>query len=150
MMDDQNKDDESSFMTNESSYYRWEDLEFKEILKEELIVTNNLKTNINDLVENIKPRKIDETISKLQILKYNVQTDVTRMKDIERNSENKEYSENFYEMIDKFMKMTETLEHIAKNKFRPVAEKELKEFIKNIVEEVLLEKQGKIYGMFDV
>ena len=53
-------------------------------------------------------------------------------------------------MIDKFMKMTETLEHIAKNKFRPVAEKELKEFIKNIVEEVLLEKQGKIYGMFDV
>ena len=70
MMDDQNKDDESSFMTNESSYYIWEDLEFKEILKEELIVTNNLKTNINDLVENIKPRKIDETISKLQILKY--------------------------------------------------------------------------------
>ena len=69
-MDDQNKDDESSFMTNESSYYIWEDLEFKEILKEELIVTINLKTNINDLVENIKPRKIDETISKLQILKY--------------------------------------------------------------------------------
>ena len=94
--------------------------------------------------------KIDETISKLQIFKYNVQTDVTRMKDIERNSENKEYSENFYEMVDKFMKMTETLEHIAKNKFRPVVEKELKEFIKNIVEEVLLEKQGKIYGMFDV
>ena len=72
------------------------------------------------------------------------------MKDIERNSENKEYSDNFYEMIDKFMKMTETLGHIAKNKFRPVAEKELKEFIKNIVEEVLLEKQGKVYGMFDV
>ena len=150
MMDDHNKNDESSFMTSESSYYIWEDLEFKEILKEELIVTNNLKTNINDIVQNLKPRKIDETISKFQILKYNVQNDVTRMKEIERHSENKEYSDNFYEMIDKFMKMIETLEHIAKNKFRPVVEKELKEFNHDIVEEVLLEKQGKIYGMFDV
>ena len=150
MMEDENKNDESSFMTSESSYYIWEDLEFKEILKEELIVTNNIKTNLKDIVENLKPRKIDETISKFQILKYNVQNDVTRMKEIERHSENKEYSDNFYEMIDKFMKMTETLEHIAKNKFRPVVEKELKEFNHDIVEEVLLEKQGKIYGMFDV
>ena len=38
----------------------------------------------------------------------------------------------------------------CKNKFRPVVEKELKEFNHDIVEEVLLEKQGKVYGMFDV
>ena len=38
----------------------------------------------------------------------------------------------------------------ARGDARQVAEKELKEFIKNIVEEVLLEKQGKVYGMFDV
>ena len=73
MMEDESKTGESSFMTNESSYYIREDIEFKEILKEELLVTNNLKTNINDIIENLKPRVIRETIGKLEILKYNVQ-----------------------------------------------------------------------------
>ena len=149
MMEGQSKEDESSFMTDESSYYIWEDTEFKEILKEELIVTNNIKTNISDTIENLKPRKIDETISKLQILKYNVQNDVTRMKNIERHTETEKYSENFYEMIERFMKLTETLENIAKNKFRKVAEEELAKFNRDI-ETVQLDKQGNIYGMFDV
>ena len=132
MMEDENENDESSFMTNESSYYIREDVVFKEILKEELLVTNNLKTNINDIIENLRPRIIDETIGKLEILKYNVQNDITRMKSIERHPETKQYSEEFYEMIEKFMKMTETLKNVAKNKFRKVAEVESKKLDKEI------------------
>ena len=49
--------DESGVMTNESCY-AWDDLELKEILKEELCVTNNLKKNINDIMANLKPRII--------------------------------------------------------------------------------------------
>ena len=62
------ENDESSFMTNESSYAIWEDLELKEILKDELSVTNNLKTNINDIMANLKPRNIQETMFKLATL----------------------------------------------------------------------------------
>ena len=147
MMEDENKNDESSFMTNESSYYIREDVVFKEILKEELRVTSNLKTNISDIIENIKPRKIDETLSKLQILKVYVQNDIVRMKNVERHPENESYSEEFYKMIDNFMKMTERLGNISKNKFRKVAEEELKEFSKDI-SYVQCNKQGNLYGMF--
>ena len=149
IMEDQNEDDESSFMTNESSYYAREDLELKEILKEELLVTNNIKTNINDISENLKPRIIDETISKLEILKYNVQNDLTRIKSIERHPDSKQYSEEFYEMTEKFMKLTEILKNVAKNKFRKVAEVELKKLDKEI-NWVKQDKQGTIIGMFDV
>ena len=149
MMDDQNKDDESSFMTNESSYYIREDVVFKEILKEELRVTSNLKTNISDIIENVKPRKIDETLGKLKILKLNIHNGVRDIKKIERHSETEQYSEEFYKMIDKFMKMPETLSKIAKNKFKKVAEEELKEFLKYI-NAVELDKGNNIFGMFDV
>ena len=149
MMEDENKTGESSFMTNESSYYAREDLELKEILKEELLVTNNIKTNINDISENLKPRIIDETISKLEILKYNVQNDLTRIKSIERHPDSKQYSEEFYEMTEKFMKLTEILKNVAKNKFRKVAEVELKKLDKEI-NWVKQDKQGTIIGMFDV
>ena len=150
MIEDENKTGESSFMTNESSYYIREDIEFKEILKEELLVTNNLKTNINDIIENLKPRIISETIGKLEILKYNVQNDITRMKSIERHPETKQYSEDFYEMVEKFMKMTETLKNVAKNKFKKVAEVELKELLNKEIKWVHQDKHGNINGMFDV
>ena len=149
MMEDENKNDESSFMTNESSYYIREDIEFKEIMKEELRVTSNLKTDISDIIENIKPRKIDETMSKLQTLKLNIHNDVRNLKKVERHSETEKYSEEFYQMIDKFMKMPETLSKIAKNKFKKVAEEELKEFLKDI-NAVELDKGNNIFGMFDV
>ena len=48
MMEDQSNENDSSFLTNESSYYIRDDLDFKEILKEELCVTGNIKTNISD------------------------------------------------------------------------------------------------------
>ena len=149
MMEDENKNDESSFMTNESSYYIREDIEFKEIMKEELRVTSNLKTDISDIIENIKPRKIDETMSKLQTLKLNIHNDVRDVKKVVRHSETEQYSEEFYKMIDKFMKMPETLSKIAKNKFKKVAEEELKEFLKYI-NAVELDKGNNIFGMFDV
>ena len=149
MMEDENKNDESSFMTNESSYYIREDIEFKEIMKEELRVTSNLKTNISDIIENVKPRKIDETLGKLKILKLNIHNGVRDIKKIERHSETEQYSEEFYKMIEKFMKMPETLGKIAKNKFKKVADEELKEFLKDI-NAVELDKGNNIFGMFDV
>ena len=149
MMEDDNENDESSFMTNESSYYIREDFVFKEILKEELRVTSNLKTNISDIIENVKPRKIDETLGKLKILKLNIHNDVRDVKKVVRHSETEQYSEEFYKMIDKFMKMPETLSKIAKNKFKKVAEEELKEFLKYI-NAVELDKGNNIFGMFDV
>ena len=149
MMEDENENDESSFMTNESSYYIREDVVFKEILKEELRVTSNLKTNISDIIENVKPRKIDETLGKLKILKLNIHNDVRDVKKVVRHSETEQYSEEFYKMIDKFMKMPETLSKIAKNKFKKVAEEELKEFLKYI-NAVELDKGNNIFGMFDV
>ena len=109
-----------------------------------IFVTNNIKTNLKDIVDNLKPRKIDETISKFQILKYNVQNDVTRMKSIERHPETKQYSEDFYEMVEKFMKMTETLKNVAKNKFKKVAEVELKELLNKEIKWVHQDKHGNI------
>ena len=140
--------EECSFMTDESSYYMWEDLEFKEILKDELCVTNNLKTNINDIIANLKPRIIQETMNKLATLNYNVQNDKTRLKSIERNSKNEHVSEEFYQMIDNFKKVMETLENTSNKKFRKVAENELKEIYKNIIN-VQLKTSNNLYGMFD-
>ena len=52
-------------------------------------------------------------------------------------------------MTEKFMKLTEILKNVAKNKFRKVAEVELKKLDKEI-NWVQQEKQGTIIGMFDV
>ena len=146
------KNDESN-TTNESSYCSycydmWEDLEFKEILKDELCVTNNLKTNINDIIANLKPRIIQETMNKLATLNYNVQNDKIRMKSIKRNLKNEHVSEEFYQMIDNFKKVMETLENTSNKKFRKVAENELKEIYKNIIN-VQLKTSNNLYGMFD-
>merc|ERR1712026_192182 len=102
------ENDESGDVTNES-YYVWDDLELKEILKDELCVTNNLKTNINDIIANLKPRIIQETMNKLATLNYNVQNDKIRLKSIE--------SEEFYQMIDNFKNVMETLENTSNKKF---------------------------------
>ena len=140
--------EECSFMTDESSYYMWEDLEFKEILKDELCVTNNLKTSINDIMANLKPRNIQETMNKLAILNQSVKNDEIRLKNMERNSKNEHKSEKFYKMIDSFKKLFERLENTANNKFRKVAESELKVIYQNIIN-VQLEKSNNVYGMFD-
>ena len=150
MMEEQDNNDESSIMTNESSYCydMWEDLEFKEILKDELCVTNNLKTNINDIIANLKPRIIQETMNKLATLNYNVQNDKTRLKSNERNSKNEYLSEEFYKMIDDFKKVMETLENTSNKTFRKVAEKLLKETYKSVIN-VQLKTSNNLYGMFD-
>merc|ERR1712155_142693 len=151
MEDDGNSiknNDESSFMTNESSYAVWEDLELREILKDELSVTNNIKTNINDIMANLKPRNIQETMNKLAILNQNVCNDEIRLKNMERNSKNEHKSEKFYKMIDSFKKLFERLENTANNKFRKVAESELKVIYQNIIN-VQLEISNNVYGMFD-
>ena len=140
--------EECSFMTDESSYYMWEDLEFKEILKDELCVTNNIKTSINDIMANLKPRNIQETMNKLAILNQSVENDEIRLKNMERNSKNEHKSEKFYKMIDSFKKLFERLENTANNKFRKVAESELKVIYQNIIN-VQLEKSNNVYGMFD-
>ena len=140
--------EECSFMTDESSYYMWEDLEFKEILKDELCVTNNIKTSINDIMANLKPRNIQETMNKLAILNQSVNNDEIRLKNMERNSKNEHKSEKFYKMIDSFKKLFERLENTANNKFRKVAESELKVIYQNIIN-VQLEKSNNVYGMFD-
>ena len=140
--------EECSFMTDESSYYMWEDLEFKEILKDELCVTNNIKTSINDIMANLKPRNIQETMNKLAILNQSVKNDEIRLKNMERNSKNEHQSEKFYKMIDSFKKLFERLENTANNKFRKVAESELKVIYQNIIN-VQLEKSNNVYGMFD-
>ena len=149
MMEDHDENDESN-LTNDSSYCydMWEDLEFKEILKDELCVTNNLKTNINDIIANLKPRIIQETMNKLATLNYNVQNDKIRMKSIKRNLKNEHVSEEFYQMIDNFKKVMETLENTSNKKFRKVAENELKEIYKNIIN-VQLKTSNNLYGMFD-
>ena len=141
------ENDESGDITNES-YYVWDDLELKEILKEELYVTDNLKTNINDIMANLKPRIIQETMIKLATLNQNVKTDEIRLKNMERNSKNEHLSEEFYKMIDKFKKMYERLENTSNKKFRKVAEDELKEIYKDILN-VQLDKSNNVFGMFD-
>ena len=128
--------------------YMWEDLEFKEILKDELCVTNNIKTSINDIMANLKPRNIQETMNKLAILNQSVKNDEIRLKNMERNSKNEHKSEKFYKMIDSFKKLFERLENTANNKFRKVAESELKVIYQNIIN-VQLEKSNNVYGMFD-
>ena len=141
------ENDESGDITNES-YYVWDDLELKEILKEELCVTNNLKTNINDIMANLKPRIIQETMIKLATLNQNVKNDEIRLKNMERNSKNEHLSEEFYKMIDKFKKIYERLENTSNKKFRKVAEDELKEIYKDILN-VQLDKSNNVFGMFD-
>ena len=118
------------------------------ILKDELCVTNNLKTNINDIIANLKPRKIQETMIKLATLNYNVQNDKTRLKSNERNSKNEYLSEEFYKMIDDFKNVMETLENTSNKTFRKVAEKLLKETYKSVIN-VQLKTSNNLYGMFD-
>ena len=139
--------DESGVKTNESCY-AWDDLELKEILKEELCVTNNLKTNINDIMANLKPRIIQETMIKLATLNQNVKNDEIRLKNMERNSKNEHLSEEFYKMIDNFKKIFERLENTSNKKFRKVAEDELKEIYK-IILNVQLDTSNNVFGMFD-
>ena len=141
------ENDESGDVTNES-YYVWDDLELKEILKEELCVTNNLKTNINDIMANLKPRIIQETMIKLATLNQNVKNDEIRLKNMKRNSKNEHLSEEFYKMIDKFKKIYERLENTSNKKFRKVAEDELKEIYKDILN-IQLDKSNNVFGMFD-
>ena len=151
MMEDNITDNnDESNLTNDSSYCydMWEDLEFKEILKDELCVTNNLKTNINDIIANLKPRKIQETMIKLATLNYNVQNDKIRLKSIARNSKNEHKSEEFYKMIENFKNVMEKLENTANNKFKKVAENDLKEIYKSILK-VQSETANNLYGMFD-
>ena len=57
-------------------------------------------------------------------------------------------STKMYKMIDDFKKMFERFENTPNNKFRKVAEKELKEIYKNIIN-VQLDKSNNVYGMFD-
>ena len=151
MIEDQeysiDENDESGDITNES-YYVWDDLELKEILKEELCVTNNLKTNINDIMANLKPRIIQETMIKLATLNQNVKNDEIRLKNMERNSKNEHLSEEFYKMIDNFKKIFERLENTSNKKFRKVAEDELKEIYK-IILNVQLDTSNNVFGMFD-
>ena len=51
-------------------------------------------------------------------------------------------------MIDNFKKVMETLENTSNKKFRKVAENELKEIYKNIIN-VQLKTSNNLYGMFD-
>ena len=70
------------------------------------------------------------------------------MKSIKRNLKNEHVSEEFYHMIDNFKKVMETLENTSNKKFRKVAENELKEIYKNIIN-VQLKTSNNLYGMFD-
>ena len=71
-----------------------------------------------------------------------------RLKNMERNSKNEHLSEEFYKMIDKFKKMYEILENTSNKNFRKVAEDELKEIYKDILN-VQLDKSNNVFGMFD-
>ena len=140
------KQDESSVMENEPSYNIYEDLEYKDILKNELRIAQNMKHNIKDVIENLKPRKIEETTNKLLILNFNVQNE--EILDRNKQSENKHLSENFCEMIAKFVKMGETLKNTAKNKFKKVAENELNNLCEEICK-VEIDKLAKLQGLFN-
>ena len=142
-------EDESSIMENEPSYNIYADLEYKDILKNELRIAQNMKYNIKDVIENLKARKIDETINKLLILNFNVQNEGILDKNFKRHSENKHLSENFYEMIAKFVKMGETLKNTAKNKFKKVAENELNILCEEICK-VEIDKLAKLQGLFNI
>ena len=141
------KQDESSVMENEPSYNIYADLEYKDILKNELRIAQNMKYNIKDVIENLKARKIDETINKLLILNFNVQNEGILDKNFKRHSENKHLSENFYEMIAKFVKIGEILKSTAKNKFKKVAENELNNLCEEICK-VEIDKLAKLQGLF--
>ena len=142
-------EDESSDKENEPSYNIYADLEYKDILKNELRIAQNMKYNIKDVIENLKARKIDETINKLLILNFNVQNEGILDKNFKRHSENKHLSENFYEMIAKFVKMGETLKNTAKNKFKKVAENELNILCEEICK-VEIDKLAKLQGLFNI
>jgi len=105
-----------------------------------------MKHNIKDVIENLKPRKIEETIN-LLILNFNVQNEEILDRNIERHSENEHLSENFYEMIDKFVKIGEILKSTAKNKIKKVAENELNNLCEEICKEEI-DKLAKLQGLF--
>ena len=97
---------------------------------------------------NLKPRIIQETMIKLATLNQNVKNDEIRLKNMERNSKSKHLSEEFYKMIDNFKKIFERLENTSNKKFRKVAEDELKEIYK-IILNVQLDTSNNVFGMFD-
>ena len=138
-------EDESSIMENEPSYNIYADLEYKDILRNELRIAQNMKHNIKDVIENLKPRKIEETTNKLLILNFNVQNE--EILDRNKQSENKHLSENFCEMIAKFVKIGEILKSTAKNKFKKVAENELNNLCEEICK-VEIDKLAKLQGLF--
>ena len=81
-------------------------------------------------------------------MNQNVQNDEIRLKNMERNSKSNHLSEEFYKMIDNFKKIFERLENTSNKKFRKVAEDELKEIYK-IILNVQLDTSNNVFGMFD-
>ena len=65
-------------------------------------------------------------------------------------SQNKNFGHigQFYKMVDKFKTMYERLENTSNKKFRKVAEDELKEIYKDILN-IQLDKSNNVFGMFD-
>ena len=81
----------------------------------------------------------------LLVLNFNVQNE--EILDRNKQSENKHLSENFCEMIAKFVKIGEILKSTAKNKFKKVAENELNNLCEEICK-VEIDKLSKLQGLF--
>lgn len=127
-----------------------EDQNYKEILKSEVIVLKMIEVEMKEANDNIKTRKIDETLSYMKNLRDKVvrQNKILSVK-IGNNENYKEETGDTIEILGCVEVILARLENAPKNKFRKVFEEIMQKKVIEEVKEIVGGKQAVYWGLYD-
>ena len=142
--DDDMEDDEEDELENSR---------FHEILDYEYDISRYLTHEIEDIRDNLKGRIIDLTIKKLNVVKDNIVNKRNELKNMNvqfKHFESERVSGMFssddsFKVMEDFIRMVEYLGKLPKNKFRPIADKDLSKILDDI-DEVERNKESNLHG----
>ena len=145
--DDDMEDDEEDELENSR---------FHEILDYEYDISRYLTHEIEDIRDNLKGRIIDLTIKKLNVVKDNIVNKRNELKNMNvqfKHFESERVSGMFssddsFKVMEDFIRMVEYLEKLPKNKFRPIADKDLSKILDDI-DEVERNKESNLHLIFN-
>ena len=127
-----------------------EDQNYKEILKSEVKVLKMIEVEMKEANDNIKTRKIDETLSYMKNLRDKVvrQNKILSVK-IGNNENYKEETGDTIEILGCVEVILARLENAPKNKFRKVFEEIMQKKVIEEVKEIVGGKQAVYWGLYD-
>ena len=127
-----------------------EDLNFKEILELEVNVLKMFEAEINETNANMKTRKIDETISNLNMLKDKVVSKNKVLISKIGNDENYvEATGDTIEILGCVERILTRLVNSPKNKFRKAFEEVMEKKMSEEIKDMIKGKQAMYWGLFD-